>query len=161
MELRGQVVQAPPHDLIIPPPLRPAPATPRVVTNLSPLPAAPVAKRGLPGWVIVLGIVGLMIMGLCMCVMISPIFTSRLMANVIVDNHSGSTICSVSFTRAGSSIPIKHPNHIADGATYRFTTISPGDYDISAYDCDGKTLADDKNISLPTGDFTWTVSPSK
>ena len=139
-------------------------APPEVIHTPTPPPPAP-SKRRMPTWLIIVGAVGVLALGVCLCLVIGPMLSGggSTKSNLIIDNQSGTTVCKVDLAISGSNTrPVEQlgGNQIATGTTFRLTGINPGSYDISAYDCAGSPLAEDKNIQLPTGDFTWTISPS-
>jgi serine/threonine-protein kinase len=143
-----QAAQAP-HDSTPPPPPTPPPP----------------GRRRMPTWLIIVGGVAVIALGVCLCLVVSPAMFSgedSTKANLVIDNQSGATVCKVDLAIAGSGgegVEQLGSNQVSTGSTFRLTGINPGAYDISAYDCDGNALADDKNITLPAGDFIWTISP--
>ncbi len=117
----------------------------------------------MPTWVAALGVIGVVLVLFCLCLLITPVFTSRLLSNLIVVNHTGTRICKVTTSVPDSNLPgadrLAGSPAIQDGASYTFRSISPGEYNLRAYDCQGNVLADDSNITLPRGNYTWIINP--
>ncbi len=80
----------------------------------------------------------------------------------IVNQMANTAVCYVfispSTESEWGSDQLGESNVIAPGASFTITNIPVGVYDIKAEDCENNVLAQEFEVQLSGGDFTWTIS---